>query len=132
MYTNIEAAEELAKLYVDIPIERIEKEWCEDITACHLTGFGKFNTCHLCRNVNCITDNFGDIISYFPNCKECIWSAMFPKNNNFPCMVDDTYWFIKNATSPKQLKEAFMERAKLLTAAIELAKKSNKVCCNEN
>jgi len=105
MVENLEEAKKLVKLYRNFKVADIKCKSFEDGTfsvAHNLTGYGNVATCSLCIPINV-------------KCEKCLYSInISEKNNVFYCTKGDnihTYFNIEEATTPKELKKAFRDRA---------------------
>jgi hypothetical protein len=114
MKNNYEAFIELIKRYENITLEEIEKVgrynrerlfWGGRV-ASRLTGFGNKLSCSLCEAVD------------ITRCEECLWmistQSVCVKGGN-----KETYDNIDFALNPKQLIEAFRERAKRMKEVLK-------------
>jgi len=93
---------ERVQRYETISLKEIKEEWLINddknghYVAQALTGFGRNNTCTICRAVN-------------SNCNICVYGGYYGciSNKNV-----DTYNGINNAETPRQLLNRFRKRAK--------------------
>lgn len=114
---NKQQFEELIKKYESVKMKDIPcvSPFYGIDVAYNLTGFGYAATCILCKHV---TDCSGGI----PNCVNCVWSCFHPRNEKYPCSQHFTYDNIIEAKGRKELKQAFMDRAKYMRKCLKSIK----------
>ena len=90
----------LIEKYESITIEEIEKVWHREagVTANSLTGYGRSESCILCRAVDV-------------HCFQCEWVKLTlnkcSRGDNF-----SSYALIADVKTPEQLRQAFVNRTK--------------------
>lgn len=123
---NLEAAKKLLKKYRSITLEAITKKWNELVytnggeVLSHITGFGTFSTCSLCR---CAGYHKNDFSNDEPNCMNCIYTAFYNElalnGCSYPCILHKSYHAISSAKTPEELFDAIHNRADYLEKVIK-------------
>jgi len=118
---NIKEAKKLVMNYEsiteDLIIEKMKgKEFNAKEVANILTGFGSEKTCTLCKAVGfCIYCIYGK----FGGCVE-MYAVVYRTDERFKGRLRRTYMAIEKSKSPKELINAFRERAKLLRELLKI------------
>lgn len=119
---NIEEFKALVKRYKTITLKEIKDykpkhnlDYRDINVACHLTGFGSYQYCTLCKAAKRQRKASRNVTTKYI-CNQCIYFTIYPHSNGCcnAAPLQSTFTMIEMSDTPEQLLQAYRARAKVL------------------